>query len=247
MLTGVRDEKLVLAGIANRAVQICCRISQVVCADFVAAHLRCGIPLLVRQRRVSLSVPCYAIDYLAGHHFAAFEAAWTPVPRLVGMADGTVLELGPGSGNQFPRFNRDAISRIYGIKPNEDLFNRLRNDTIKQHDLSDIYIPINAALEDHNVLESYSIGSGSINTVVCMRVLCSVSNPACAAKHIHRLLKPGGQLLFWEHQTSRDIMTRLIQGEQAIECSLKPAIEWKLTGCRLLELVMDPSDRWLPP
>lgn len=145
------------------------------------------------------------------------------MPRLVGMASGTVLELGPGSGNQFDRFDRTATSRIYGIEPNEYLFNRLRNETIKQHGLSDIYVPINAALEDDKVLESWGIDTGSIDTVVCMQVLCSVSDPARAAKHIYRLLKPGGQLLFWEHQASRDTVTRLVQGESTID-SLKRAI-----------------------
>ena len=60
------------------------------------------------------------------------------MPRLVGLANGTVLELGPGSGNQFSRFDRKAISRIYGLEPNEFLFDRLRKQTIQQHSLSDL-------------------------------------------------------------------------------------------------------------
>lgn len=151
---------------------------------------------------------------LVGHHFAAYEAAFTPVPRLVGLASGTVLELGPASGNQFPHFDRTAITRIYGVEPNEYLFNRLRSETIEQQGLSDIYVPINAALEDAKVLEeSWGVGAESIDTIVCMQVLCSVAAPAKAAEEIYRLLKPGGQLLFWEHHASRDPVTRILQGE----------------------------------
>ncbi|KAH8817060.1 S-adenosyl-L-methionine-dependent methyltransferase [Xylogone sp. PMI_703] len=147
----------------------------------------------------------------SGHHFAGFEAAWTPVPRLVGLANGKVLELGPGSGNQFPRFNAKVISCIYGIEPNEQLFNLLRNEVIEKHGLSDIYIPMNAGLENHEALNSWGIKAGSIDSIVCMQVLCSVSDMNAAAKQIHQLLKPGGQLLFWEHQASNDRLTRFIQ------------------------------------
>jgi ubiquinone/menaquinone biosynthesis C-methylase UbiE len=147
-----------------------------------------------------------------GQHFAAYEAAATPVPRLVEAANGVVLELGPGSGNQFSRFKKTVISRIYGIEPNEHLFNQLRNETIKLHHLSDIYVPINAALEDKNILEEWNIGDESIDSVVCMQALCSVSDPTAAAKQMHRLLKPGGQLLFWEHTASQDWVTRQVQG-----------------------------------
>lgn len=154
-------------------------------------------------------------DHKLGHHFAAYEAAATPVPRLVGMANGTVLELGPGSGNQFPRFNRSSISRIYGIEPNEQLFHQLRDETIERHGLGDIYVPINAALEDSKLLEeTWNVGDGNIDSVVCMQVLCSVTDPDAAAKRIYRLLKPGGQLLFWEHTASQDLVTRQVQGEK---------------------------------
>ncbi|KAL3418441.1 methyltransferase domain-containing protein [Phlyctema vagabunda] len=147
-----------------------------------------------------------------GHHFAAYEENCTPVPRLVGMARGQVLELGPGSGNQLPRFTRSATSQIYGLEPNKQLFHLLRDEVIAKQNLGDIYISINATLEDDEVLKSRGIEAGTIDTVVCMQVLCSVSDATLAAKQIHRLLKPGGQLLFWEHQASNDMLTRLVQG-----------------------------------
>jgi 2-polyprenyl-3-methyl-5-hydroxy-6-metoxy-1,4-benzoquinol methylase len=46
----------------------------------------------------------------------------------------------------------------------------------------------------------------NVDTIVCMQVLCSVPSPSGAAKQMHRLLNPGGQLLFWEHQVSRDAL-----------------------------------------
>lgn len=160
--------------------------------------------------------PLYTTPFI-GHHFAAFEEAWTPVPRLVGEASGTILELGPGTGNQFPRFNRSVITRIYGLEPNEYLFAQLRDGIVEKHGLGDVYVPINAALESDEVLKSWNIDSGSLDTIVCMQVLCSVPEPFEAAKKIYRLLKPGGQLLFWEHRASRDRITRLVQRKSKCE------------------------------
>ncbi|KAH7347074.1 S-adenosyl-L-methionine-dependent methyltransferase [Pyrenochaeta sp. MPI-SDFR-AT-0127] len=151
-------------------------------------------------------------DLRIGQEFAAFEAEHTPVPRLVGMASGVVLEIGPGSGNQLSRFDQKAISHIYGIEPNKCLFDHLCETQIKKHGLTDVYTPIHAALENEGELASAGIMNGSIDTIVCMQVLCSVSDPIKAVKRMHELLKPGGQLLLWEHTANKDTLTRHVQG-----------------------------------
>jgi SAM-dependent methyltransferase len=135
------------------------------------------------------------------------------VPRLVGMSSGKVLEIGPGSGNQLPRFDTTAISHIYGVEPNEQLFKRIRDDLIDKYALGNIYVPINAVFENVEALKSFGIQAGSLDTVVCMQVLCSVEDINVAIRRIHQLLKPGGQLLFWEHQASEDMLTRFAQSE----------------------------------
>lgn len=152
-------------------------------------------------------------DFRIGQEFAAFETEHTPVPRLVGMASGVVLEIGPGSGNQLSRFDQKAICHIYGIEPNKYLFDHLCKTQIKRYGLTSLYTPIHAALEDERELASSGITTGSIDTIVCMQVLCSVSDPIKAVKRMHELLKPGGQLLLWEHTANRDLLTRYVQGE----------------------------------
>ncbi|TIA39707.1 hypothetical protein D6C78_03091, partial [Aureobasidium pullulans] len=143
-------------------------------------------------------------------HFARFEEEQTPVPRLIGSAKGVVLELGPGSGNQIPRFNTGSVARIYGIEPNANFIPSL-SAKAKDHGLDGKYIVINAALEDEEMLATHRIVDGSVDTVVCMQVLCSVPDVDAAAKRIWRLLKPGGQLVYWEHQGSSDGVTRFVQ------------------------------------
>ncbi|KAF2719670.1 S-adenosyl-L-methionine-dependent methyltransferase [Polychaeton citri CBS 116435] len=133
------------------------------------------------------------------------------VPRLVHLANGVTLEVGPGSGVQFPRFDRDKISKIYGIEPNKHLCDLMSQKVIQQNNLDDIYTLINGSLEDSQLLELNGVTAGTIDSVVCMQVLCSVPDPARAAKLIYKLLKPGGQLLFWEHEAHRDRFTRVVQ------------------------------------
>ncbi|CAD0040838.1 unnamed protein product, partial [Aureobasidium pullulans] len=143
-------------------------------------------------------------------HFARFEEEQTPVPRLLSYASGIILELGPGSGNQVPRFRLSAISKIYAVEPNAQ-FIPILVQKAKDHGLDERYTVINAALEDQDVLTAHGIVEGSVDTAVCMQVLCSVPDARTAAKRIWKVLKPGGQLVYWEHQCSRDGVTRWVQ------------------------------------
>ena len=135
------------------------------------------------------------------------------MPRLVAQATGVVLEVGPGSGNSFPRFTRANIERIYGVEPNAQLFDLLVGGVIAKHGLSEIYVPIKGVVEDEALLAAHGVGANSIDSVVCMQVLCSVDDPRALVQQFYRVLKPGGQLLFWEHEAHHDRVTRFVQGE----------------------------------
>jgi ubiquinone/menaquinone biosynthesis C-methylase UbiE len=52
------------------------------------------------------------------------------------------------------------------------------------------------------VAESLPAADASVDVVVSSLVLCSVAEPACALAEAVRVLKPGGQLLFYEHVRS---------------------------------------------
>ncbi|KAI1362804.1 S-adenosyl-L-methionine-dependent methyltransferase [Xylaria arbuscula] len=160
--------------------------------------------------------------------FIAFEDN-TVVPSLVQAASGVVLELGPGPGNQLHRFNSSAI-RVYGIEPNV-YYKDVLEDKVKEHGLQDKYKVIGARLEDSDVLEEAGITEGSLDTVLCIQVLCSVQEPKKVMKQVWKLLKPGGKFIFWEHGWSKDPLTKV---EQAI---LNPG--WStFVGCQMTRNVM---------
>ena len=136
--------------------------------------------------------------------------AMTGVPELVAKAHGTVLELGPGSGTQIPRYDVSKIDRIYGVEPNVDLHDALRGN-VKKHGLSDIYTIVPCVIEDFAKLKEYGLEPETVDTVTSMQVLCSVPKPEALAKDLYRLLKPGGQMIVYEHVKSEDYVSHFVQ------------------------------------
>ena len=134
----------------------------------------------------------------------------TNLPSLVAKACGTVLEVGPGSGTQLSRYDLSKINRIYGVEPNVDLHDALRGN-IKKHGLSDIYTIVPCGVEDLEKLKEFSISSGTVDTVMSAQVLCSVPKPAEMTKELYRFLKPGGQMIVYEHVKSEDKLSHMVQ------------------------------------
>lgn len=150
---------------------------------------------------------------ILGHNFVEFENN-TPVPSLVGKAYGTVLDLGAGSGNQLPRFDANKIERVYGIEMNPAFIPALKAK-IKETGLESVYAPLVCSVEDvDKVLEQEGIKPGTVDSIICIQLLCSVKDIAKVVHKVHKLLKPGGEFIFWEHQVHEaDWMTRTAQGK----------------------------------
>ncbi|KAH8893281.1 S-adenosyl-L-methionine-dependent methyltransferase [Thozetella sp. PMI_491] len=165
----------------------------------------------------------------AGVNFIAFENT-TAVPRVVAQAHGVVLEVGPGSGNQLQRFNLDNITHIFGVEPNTTFAGPFLERLKKIGEVNGLdkkYTPVFCGIEDGPALEAAGITEGSIDCVVVMQVLCSLPDAKGVARQLYRLLKPGGDLLFWEHTRNSHFVTRWVQwGWSSI---------WSLVvgGCRL--------------
>lgn len=148
-----------------------------------------------------------------GVHFVRFEDS-TAVPKLVAAAEGTVLELGPGPGNQLPRLDQTQIHHVYGVEPNHAFIPLLR-DKAAECGLEGKYTIIPCGVEDVDSLKKSGLEPGSVDTILSMQVLCSVSRPEQVAKELYRLLRPGGKLIFWEHHCNHDWVTRIVQSKLA--------------------------------
>ena len=107
--------------------------------------------------------------------------------RVIGQAEGRVLEVGAGSGLNLPLYTSRA-SDVIVLEPHPKLLAMLRKHFGT--------IPFQA-LQGSG--ESIPLDRGSVDTVVTTWTLCSIPNVEQALKEMRRVLKPGGSLLFVEH------------------------------------------------
>lgn len=135
----------------------------------------------------------------------------SPLPLLVRHAQGVVVDIGPGSGEQLHRYDVSKITRIYGIEPNTRLFPALR-ENIKKAGLEEIYTIVPCGVEHKETLKEHGIEENSIDSVLTIHVLCSVPNPKETVAALYEYLKPGGQFIYFEHVKSTRFLARLTQG-----------------------------------
>ncbi|KAK0613278.1 methyltransferase type 11 [Immersiella caudata] len=143
-------------------------------------------------------------------NFIRFETNRTTIPKLVPQCTGTVLELGPGTGNQLCRFDKSKVTRIVGVESNPHFVPEIQAQ-IEENHLSEIYDLVIASCDDVAALERVGIVPGSVDTVLSIQVLCSVPDPKATMRMLYGLLKPGGKFIFWEHHRNSDWVTRVMQ------------------------------------
>lgn len=112
--------------------------------------------------------------------------------ELLTRAEGTLLEIGAGTGANLPHY--PAGPELILCEPDHFMRTRLRKKA------SAAGLP-EAQLCDWSA-EKLEQPDHSVDTIVSTLVLCSVQNLQHALQEIHRVLKPGGQLLFIEHVRS---------------------------------------------
>jgi ubiquinone/menaquinone biosynthesis C-methylase UbiE len=61
------------------------------------------------------------------------------------------------------------------------------------------------------VAEALPAADGAYDAAVVMGLLCSVPEPAAALAELRRVLAPGGELRFWEHVRSEQVLFRGFQ------------------------------------
>lgn len=108
--------------------------------------------------------------------------------NLVSKARGNVLEIGSGTGLNFP-FYANAQS-VTAIEPNSLMSEK---SALRQRKA-----PIPIKVISGNA-EEMSFPDHTFDCVVCTLVLCSVTNPSKVIDEIKRVCKPDGQILLFEH------------------------------------------------
>lgn len=134
---------------------------------------------------------------------------------LAGLS-GRVIEIGSGSGPNFPYYP-DAVTELVSVEPEPNL----RAKAIEAADASGRPITVVDAVADRLPFED-----GRFDAAVAVLVLCSVPDQAAALAELHRVLRPGGELRFYEHVigSSRRLAT--------VQRAMAPGLAKVFGGCR---------------
>lgn len=148
---------------------------------------------------------------------AAGLGAWRA--ELLGQTAGRVLELGSGTGVNLPLYG-EQVSDVVFTEPDRTMRRQL------EARLAEIQDP-RMTITDC-AAETLPFADGSFDWVVSTLVLCSVRDPAASLAEAHRVLRPGGGLVFIEHVCAHDHPERA-RWQRRIE----PIWKWLADGCHL--------------
>ena len=104
-------------------------------------------------------------------------------------ARGRVLEIGVGSGLNFPLYGKQ-VELVYGIDPSERLLSIARRRAAASG------IPVELVLGSATAIP---LTDDAVDSVVMTWTLCSIPDPLAALREMRRVLKPDGSLCFVEH------------------------------------------------
>ena len=122
--------------------------------------------------------------------------------ELVAHAQGTVLEIGVGSGVNFPYYDPLKVHKLYALEPNKGMRRRAEEQRRRTH-LHVEFVSLPG--------EELPLGSASVDAVVSTFTLCTIGPIQEALAGLARVLKPGGTLLFLENTVAPDVHVRAWQ------------------------------------
>ena len=137
--------------------------------------------------------------------------------RVVPAARGRVLEVGFGSGLNLP-FYSPEVTTVVGLDPSGELFR------IAGKRLRGAPFPVEFV---NRTAEDMPFDGGSFDSVVVTWSLCSIPDAARALAEMHRVLRPGGGLIFVEHGLSPE------PGVEAWQQRLNPLWRRIAGGCNM--------------
>jgi ubiquinone/menaquinone biosynthesis C-methylase UbiE len=109
--------------------------------------------------------------------------------RVIGSAQGRVLEIGAGSGLNLPLY-KGGVREVLALEPDPKLTQMARNNA-REASRPVTFLAASA--------QQIPLDDQSVDTVVTTWTLCTIPDAVQALREMRRVLKPNGQLLFVEH------------------------------------------------
>jgi SAM-dependent methyltransferase len=121
--------------------------------------------------------------------------------RLLSGLRGRVIEVGSGDGRGF-EFYPARVTSVLAVEPDATA------RAAAEERAAAARVPIDVV---DGVAQSLPAEHGAFDAAVMMGVLCSVPDTAAALAELRRVLGRGGQLRFWEHVRSKNVLFRQLQ------------------------------------
>jgi ubiquinone/menaquinone biosynthesis C-methylase UbiE len=138
--------------------------------------------------------------------------------QVVPLARGRVLEVGIGTGRNLEHYDKARVEQIVGLDPGIEMHPLARRRS-RQAGLEVDLVGLSA--------ERIPYDDASFDTVLVTYALCTIADPLAALGEMHRVLRPGGRLVFCEHGLAPDEPVRRWQRR------LTPAWSRLAGGCHL--------------
>ncbi len=128
-------------------------------------------------------------EWLAGQR--SMQRMMNPLrEEVAGRASRRVLEVGAGSGRNFPYYSPERVERVEAVEPDAAMLRYARKRLAQAH------VPITLVQAS---AEALPFAEASFEGAVATLVFCSVFDPQQALRELLRVLSPGGNLLLVEH------------------------------------------------
>jgi len=138
--------------------------------------------------------------------------------QLIPRAEGKVLEIGAGSGANFPHYDASKVSKLYTLEPNPGMI-RLAQRRREQTQLDIEFLDLPG--------ERIPLEDETIDTAVSTFTLGTIPDIAEALRGIARVLKPRAKLIFYELGLSPE------PAVQRWQQRLEPLCLWLFQGLHL--------------
>lgn len=124
-------------------------------------------------------------------HFGCSAKAFARMrERVIPLAEGTVVEVGFGSGLNLPFYDAARVARLVGVDPDGTMLGLAGPKS------RSLPFPVECLRAGG---ESLPLADGFADTVVVTYAFCTIPDPQAALAEIRRVLKPTGRLIFIEH------------------------------------------------
>lgn len=110
--------------------------------------------------------------------------------QLLKGAQGKVLEIGSGTGANFPFYDPVRVQCVIAVEPAE----QMRRRSLAKIEQAAVPVDVVAA-----GAENLPFPDAFFDTVVGTLVFCTIPDPEKALQEVRRVCKPGGKVLIFEH------------------------------------------------